>query len=161
MELVLNRRSDFIDLEYPKLYLPKSGALPIDIHIKLPENVGVNEIGGVTALLRDHTSRFRSLKLVVYINEELEAFISSIGGGRPAPLLEGLALHVGRSDVNEPSNAELHSLPTAFTPSPRLSYIEISGCPIPKTLQPTVTSLTIIGPHHMVAHPEHDGMMAR
>ncbi|KIM37209.1 hypothetical protein M413DRAFT_279455 [Hebeloma cylindrosporum] len=58
--LVLNRKSDFIDLEYAQFYLQKSGALPIDVHIALPDDVHVNEIGGVTVLVRDQTSRFRS-----------------------------------------------------------------------------------------------------
>ena len=146
--LVLNEESDFIDLEYAEFYLPKSGALPIDVHITFRNYADVNQIGGVTALLRNHASRFRSLELHVRFHKELEAFISSIGGGRPAPLLEELVLYVGHSDA---SDSEIHSLPTAFTPSPRLAHIKLSGSSIPKTLQPTVTSLTIIGPHHMVA----------
>ena len=150
--LVLNQKSDFIDLEYAKFYLLKSGAVPIDVRIMFPDYAEVNQIGGVTALLRNHAPRFRSLELHVRFHEELEALISSIGGGRPAPLLEALVLYVGHlkrySDV---SDYEIHSLPTAFTPSPRLTHIKLSGPSIPKTLQPTVTSLTIVGPHHMVA----------
>ena len=85
--LVLNRKSDFTNLEYAQFYLQQSGALPIDVHIALPDDVEADEIGGVSALLRDQSSRFRSFDLHVRIHDELEAFISSIGQGRPAPVL--------------------------------------------------------------------------
>jgi len=130
-ELVLKRRSDFIDLEYLRFYLPKSGAVPIDVHIMLPRDVDVNEIEGVSALLRDHASRFRSFKLCVQFHEELEVFISSIGENKPAPFLEKLELTVQYR--SESSNApEFLSLLTAFTPSPRLYFIDLSGCHVPK-----------------------------
>ena len=142
--LVLNRKSDFTNLEYAQFYLQKSGALPIDVHIALPDDVAEDEIGGVASLLRDHSSRFRSFDLHVRIHDELEVFISSIGEDRPAPLLEQLVLKVRQ--CTESSNVtEFLSLPTAFTPSPRLAHIELPGWPLPKTFPhlPTVTSLII------------------
>ncbi|KIM34645.1 hypothetical protein M413DRAFT_33135 [Hebeloma cylindrosporum] len=146
-KLVLNRKSDFTNLEYAQFYLQRSGALPIDIHIALPGDVDVDEIGGVTALLRDQTSRFRSFELHVRIHEELEAFISSIGEGRPAPLLENLVLKVQRCTESRSIRSFL-SLPAAFIPSPRLAHIELPGCPMPAAFPPcphlsTLTSLTI------------------
>ena len=141
-KLFLKRRSDFIDLEYPQFYLPKSGALPIEVYIWLPDSVDVDDIGGVTALLRNHASRFRSLELYVRSHEELEALISSIGGSKPAPFLEKLVLRV--REGTESSNAsEFLCLSTAFTPSPRLARISLSRCPFPKTFPPTITSLAI------------------
>ncbi|KIM34646.1 hypothetical protein M413DRAFT_450137 [Hebeloma cylindrosporum] len=62
--LILNRKSDFTNLEYAQLYLQKSGVVLIDVRIVLPDDVDVNDIGGVTALLRPHTSRLRSFDLV-------------------------------------------------------------------------------------------------
>lgn len=59
--VVLNRKSDFINLEYVLFYLQKSGRLPIDVHITLPDDADANKIGGITALLLDQSSRFRSL----------------------------------------------------------------------------------------------------
>lgn len=140
--LVLNRKSDFANLEYVQFYLKKSGGLPIDVHIALPDDVDVSETGGVTSLLRDQSSRIRIFDLHVRIHEELEAFISSIGQGRPAPLLERLVLKVGRGDTN---SSEFLSLSTAFTPSPRLAHIELPGYPLPKTFPQlsTINSLTI------------------
>ena len=142
--LVLNRKSDFTNLEYAHFYLQKSGALPIDVHIALPDDVDVNEIGGVTALLQGQASRFRSFDLRVRIHDELEAFISSIGQGRPAPLLERLVLKVQK--VSESNRfAEFLSLPTAFTPSPRLAHIELPGYPLPQTFPHllTITSFAV------------------
>ena len=143
-ELVLKRRSDFIDLEYPKFYLPKSGALPINVDITLPKDVDVNAIEDVTGLLRDHASRFLSFKLCVQSHVELEAFVRLIGGSKPAPFLEELVPTVRQRD--RWSNAsEFVFLPTAFTPSPRLTHISLSGCQMPQTFPhlPTITSLTI------------------
>ena len=142
--LVLNRKSDFTNLEYAQFYLQKSGGLPIDVQIALPDDVDANEIGGVTALLRDQSSRFRSFDLHVRIHDELEAFVSSIGQGRPAPLLEKLVLKI-RECTESDSVTDFLSLPTAFTPSPRLAHIELPGWPLPKTFPhlPTINSLTI------------------
>ena len=113
------------------MYLQKSGALPIDVHIALPDDVAEDEIGGVASLLRDHSSRFRSFDLHVRIHDELEVFISSIGENKPAPFLEKLELTVQYR--SESSNApEFLSLLTAFTPSPRLYFIDLSGCHVPK-----------------------------
>ena len=139
--LVFKERSHFIDLEYPKFYLSKSGAVPIDVHITFPKYADLNEIGGVTALLRNHASRFRSFNLHVEFYEELEAFISSIGESKPAPFLEELVLRV-RDGIESP---EFPSLFTAFTPSPRLARISLSGCPFPQNFWPTITSLNIDG----------------
>ncbi|KIM37234.1 hypothetical protein M413DRAFT_448723 [Hebeloma cylindrosporum] len=145
--LVLNRKSDFTNLDYAEFYLQKSALLPINVLIMLPDDVDVDEIGGVTALLRDQTSRFRSFKLQVRIHEELEAFISSIGEGRPAPLLENLVLKIQRRPKSG-NVTEFLSLPAAFTPSPRLAHIELPGWPMPATVPPcphlsTLTSLTM------------------
>ncbi|KIM37211.1 hypothetical protein M413DRAFT_448706 [Hebeloma cylindrosporum] len=146
-KLVLDRKSDFTKLDYAEFYLQKSASLPIDVLIMLPDDVDVDEIGGVIALLRDQTSRFRSFELHVRIHEEVEAFISSIGGGRPAPLLETLVLKV-QGYPKSGNVTEFLSLPAAFIPSPRLSHIELPGCPMPATLPPcahfsTITSLTM------------------
>ena len=144
--LVLNRKSHFTDLEYAKFYLDKSGALPIDVHIALPDDVDMSEIGDVTALLRSQSLRFRSFGLHVRIHDELEAFISSIAQGRPAPLLEHLELRV-RSRTPSDTALDFISLPTAFTPAPRLAHIEIPGWPLPKSFPQlsTITSFTIDG----------------
>jgi len=139
--VVLKRRSDFINLEYLQFYLPKSGALPIDVDITLPKDVGMNEIGGVTALLREHASRFRYFDLHVQFYEELEVFISSIGDSKPAPFLEELVLQV-EQPTGYSNASEFLSLPTAFTPSPHLDYISLSGCPFPKKFPPTITAMT-------------------
>jgi len=92
--LILNRKSHFTDLKYAQFYLQKSGRLPIDVHIALPGDVDVSEIGGIADLLHGQTSRFRSFDLHVRICDELEDFIFLIAKGRPAPLLESLELRV-------------------------------------------------------------------
>lgn len=142
--LILNRKSDFTNLDYGRFYLEKSGALPIDVHITLPDDVDANAIGGLTALLRDQASRFRSFDLRVRIHDQLEDIISSIGHNRPAPLLEKLVLKIQQC-TESGVVAEFLSLPTAFTPSPRLAHIELPGWPLPKTFPhlPTITSFTI------------------
>ena len=142
-KLILNRKSHFTNLEYVQFYLQKSGGLPIDVHITLPGNVDTNEIGGITALLRDQSLSFRSFGLHVRIHDDLEAVLSSIGKGRPAPLLEKLVLK-----VRQPTESQVNdflSLPTAFVPSPRLAHIELPGWPFPKTFPhlPSINSLSI------------------
>ena len=93
MKLVLNRKSDFTNIEYVQFYLKKSGTLPIDIHIALPDDVDVDAIlvyhtvRIISVLLRSQSSRFRSFYLHARIHEELERFVSWIGQGIPAPLL--------------------------------------------------------------------------
>ena len=144
--LVLNRKAHFTDLEYAQFYLDRSGALPIDVHIALPDDVDMSEIGDVTVLLRGQALRFRSFGLHVRIHDELEAFISSIAQGMPAPLLEYLELRV-RSRTPSDTALDFISLPTAFTPAPRLAHIEIPGWPLPKSFPQlsTITSFTIDG----------------
>jgi hypothetical protein len=56
--LILNRKSHFMDLKYAQSYLQKSGTLPLDIHIVLPDDVDVNEMEGIADLLHVQTSRF-------------------------------------------------------------------------------------------------------
>jgi len=142
--LVLNRKSHFTNLEYAQLYLQKSGTLPMDIHIALPDDVDVNEMEGVADLLHGQTSRFRSFDLHSQIRRELEEFFFLMAEGRPAPLLESLKLTVQSCT---PCDTVFYfvSLLTAFTPAPRLSHIEIPGWPLPKPFPrlPNVTSFIV------------------
>jgi F-box-like len=142
--LVLRRRSHFTDLKYAQLYLRKSGTLPIDIHITLPDDVDVSEIEGVSDLLRGQISRFRSFDLHVRIRDELEEFIFFIAKDRPAPLLESLELRVQRCTPCDTVVCFV-SLLDAFTPAPHLTHIEIPGWPFLETFPqlPNITSLTI------------------
>lgn len=62
----------------------------------------------------------------------------------PAPLLEKLVLKIQQCSE---SFSVTESLPTSFTPSPRLAHIELPEWPLPKTFPhlPTLKSLTIDG----------------
>jgi len=144
--LVLNRKSHFTDSEYAQIYLQKSRALPLDIHIALPDDVDVSEISGVADLLHGQTLRFQSFNLHVRIRHELEEFIFLMAEGMPAPLLESLELRVQRCT---PCDTVFHfeSFFTSFTPAPRLAHIEIPGWPFPKPFRlsqlPNITSFTV------------------
>ena len=70
-----------------------------------------------------------------------------VGQGMPSPLLENLVLKIQRCTTESLSVTEFSSLPTSFTPSPRLAHIELPEWPLPKTFPhlPTLKSLTIDG----------------
>jgi len=143
--LVLNQKSHFTDLKYAQSYLQKSGTLPIDIHIALPDDVDVNEMEGVADLLHAQTSRFRSFDLHSRIRHELEQFIFLMAPeGRPAPLLESLKLRV-QSCTPCDTVFGFVSFLTAFTPAPHLAQIEIPGWPLVKPFPqlPKMTSFTM------------------
>ena len=143
-KLVLERKSHFTDLEYVQLYLQKSGTLPIDVHITLPDDVDFGEIEGVAGLLHGHTAKFRSFDLHVPMRDALENFMFFIAEGMPAPLLESLRLRVQRCTPCDTCFLFV-SLFTGFTPAPRLAHIEIPGWPLPDSLPqlPQITSITI------------------
>ena len=62
-KLVLNRKSHFTDLKYAQLYFRKSGTLPMDIHIALPNDVDASQIEGIAGFLHGQTLRFRSFAM--------------------------------------------------------------------------------------------------
>ncbi|KIM46910.1 hypothetical protein M413DRAFT_265337 [Hebeloma cylindrosporum] len=146
--LVLNRRSHFRNLKYAPVYFQKSGALPIDVHIALPNGVDSRGIEAVSNLLRGQTSKLRSFDLHVPTRDELEIFLRLIAKGRPAPLLEVLKLRV---QISRPADSCLHfeSFFICFTPAPRLTHLEIPtwphAKPFPRPKLPNLTSITIDG----------------
>ncbi|KIM36221.1 hypothetical protein M413DRAFT_31820 [Hebeloma cylindrosporum] len=150
--LLLNRKFHFTNLKYTQLHLQKSRSFPIDIHIAVPNDVALSEIRGVSNLLRNHTSRFRSFKVDAPIRDYVDGFLFLIARRQPAPLLESLELRVPQLAYTI-TVLTLEFLFTSFTPAPRLARLEIPGLSLvlsgvgikyyPK--YPNMTSLVIDG----------------
>ena len=117
-----------------------TGDLPLRLCIRLP----IQNPTHMTALLRPHVSRFLSLDLHVPTHKDAERFVSSIGKGQPAPLLERLNISVKHGLVHD--IASFAALKNSFYPSPRLTHLSIPSVPLPDISAPllsNVTSLTI------------------
>jgi len=96
-------------------------------------------------LFRKYLPRIRSLEICAPHELDLEAFIESIGGNRPALSLERLVL--GVQTYIKPEDFEFSSLPVSFTPSPNLRILELPPTPLYHSLPQllTTTSLTFDG----------------
>ena len=139
--LVVNRKVDFARLSRK---LETYGDLPLHVRIRLP----IQDESRMTALLRQHVSRFISLDIHVPEQEDAEYIVSSIGDGQPAPLLERLNVSV-KQGLQYPIRS-FSALKKAFYPSPRLTHLSLPSNPLPDITIPhllTVTSLTIDSTH--------------
>jgi hypothetical protein len=137
--LVVNRQSDFALV---RRKLKNYGDLPLHVRIGLPASV--EDTSDMTALLRQHVSRFLSLDIHVPAHEDAEEIVSSIGDRQPAPLLERLNISVKRR-LHQPISS-FAALKNAFYPSSRLTHLSLPSNPLPDITiphLPTVTSLTI------------------
>ena len=135
--LVVNRQNDF---PLVRSKLKNYGDLPLHVRIRLP----VKDTSYITALLRQHISRFLSLDIHVPQHEDAEEIVSSIGEGQPAPLLERLNISVKRG-LRRPI-LSFAAFKNSFYPSPRLTHLSIPSIPLPDITTShlrTVTSLTI------------------
>lgn len=96
-------------------------------------------------LFRKYLPRIRSLEICAPHELDLEAFIESIGGNRPALSLERLVL--GVQTYVKPEDFEFNSLPVSFNPSPNLRILELQPTPLYHSLPQllTTTSLTFDG----------------
>lgn len=93
--------------------------------------------------------KIKSLTIDAPFHEAWQKFVSGIGEGHAAPLLERLVLTV-RGDVNNlDNNGPFTTLSTAFTPSPKLIHLQLPAWPLPAQPPPqlsTVTSLAFDTP---------------
>jgi len=153
--LEFGRTAHFLDCEYAHLYLQKSGGLPIDISITLPSSYDAEKYRPCFSLLRNEVWRIKSLTTVVPFHQDWQNVISDIGKGLPAPILERLTLKVQGCD---PHMTEFSTvLPTAFTPSPKLTHLEVPGWPMPEEPFPqlsSIISLSFDTPFHGMDVPE-------
>ncbi|KAF8798887.1 hypothetical protein BYT27DRAFT_7202601 [Phlegmacium glaucopus] len=132
------------------VFTSKSRAeFPLDITITLPDDLPYDTDIPVIAELRKAVHKIKSLTIDVPFFEAWQKFVSGIGEGQPAPLLERLILKV-KDDVNDVNNnGPFTTLSTAFTPSAKLIHLQLPAWPLPA--QPpaqlsTVTSLVFDTP---------------
>ena len=153
--LEFGRTAHFLDCEYALLYLQKSRGLPIDISITLPNSYDAEKHRPCFSRLRNEIERIKTLTVVVPFHQDWQNVISDIGKGLPAPILERLSLRVWRCD---PHMTEFFTvLPTAFTPSPKLTHLELPGWPMPDDPFPqlsSILSLSFDTPFHGMDVPE-------
>jgi hypothetical protein len=130
----------FTNPSYANLFLTNSGARPLDVLIHVPPEVEDTSL--LTALLRKHVSRFRTLVLHVDLHDYAEDLVSSIGDAQPAPLLERLIIKVATKDTKTRYFAALGD---AFQPAPRLTHLTLPAYPLPTSfsLLSTITYLTL------------------
>jgi len=114
----------------------------LDVRIKL--STDFKDTKPAANLLREYVSRFQTLDIRVPTYETAATLVSSIGEGKPAPLLERLDIYV-EQDISVPTSS-FAALPNAFYPCPRLRHLTIPGLPLPVRTAPHflgLTSLTI------------------
>ncbi|KAF8956263.1 hypothetical protein BDZ97DRAFT_1852529 [Flammula alnicola] len=141
-KLDLDRTIHFIDPEYVRLHLQNSGGIPLDITITLPDDLPYDTDIPVIGQLRKVADKIKSLTIDVPFHEAWQKFVSGIGEGQPAPLLERLVLKV-KEDVNNLSNnGPFTTLSTALTPSPNLVHLQLPAWPLPAQPPPQLSSVT-------------------
>lgn len=140
-QLVVDRKEQFTDSTFVRTYLQNSGTQPLDLHITVP--VEVEDTRVITALLREHASRLRSLNIHVPTHEVAESLIFSISNGQPAPILEKLNISVGKICTEHPTFSALQQ---SFHPAPKLVHLGLPVIPLPDANAPllaTLKSLTL------------------
>ena len=152
--VTFDKKKHFGELARTRVKL--SGDQPLDVCIKGSTEV---RFGTRTAnLLREHVSRFQKLEIRAPDHETAESLVSSIGEGKPTPLLERLEIHIEKDPAKwpessyssefeeDPAESEFSALPKSFFPCPRLTHLTIPGKPLPARSTPhfkSITSLTI------------------
>ena len=137
--LVINRQHEIGKVQ-GKLH---KSDLPLRVRIRPP----VQDPIYMMTMLWHYVSRFQSLDLYVSDVDDAERIVSSIGRGRPAPLLESLNIFVKRKPTSFSTSTALKN---AFYPSPRLIHLSLPSVLLLDITTPhlrTVTSLTIDSVH--------------
>ena len=150
--VVFDNEKHFLDLARTRIQLSNSGNQPLDVRIKL--STDVKDTTPTANLLREHISRLQTLDIRVPTYETAASLVSSIGEGKPAPLLE-------RLDIVVEQNLSMHhpaftALPNAFYPCPRLTHLTIPGMPLPVRTAPHFLSLTSLTIDSMPFYPDID-----
>jgi hypothetical protein len=158
-QLVFKQPNHFATPLYANLFLTNSGARPLDVSIHVPPEV--EDTSRLTALLRKHVSRFRTLVLCVNSPDCAEDLVSSIGDAQPAPLLERLIIEVATIEVATIETTALFTaLEEAFQPAPRLTHLTLPAHPLPisSSLLSTVTCLTLDGSQSVFTLTTQEGL---
>ena len=145
----LHRKIHFTDPAYARLHIQNAGGIPLDITITLPDDVSYKDNIPVISELRNAVNKIKSLVIDVPFHEAWQVFVSGIGEGQAAPLLERLVLKV-KDDVDDvANNGPYTTLSTALTPSPKLTDLQLPAWPLlahPPPQLSTVTTLTFDTP---------------
>ncbi|KAF8965020.1 hypothetical protein BDZ97DRAFT_1813199 [Flammula alnicola] len=153
----LDRKIRFVDPEYSRLHIQKSGGIPLEITISLPKKLRYNTNFPVIVELRQAVHRIKSLSIDAPFLEAWQHFVSGIGDGQPAPILERLIIRA-KGDVNNiRNNGPFKTLSTALTPSPNLIHLQLPAWPFPSPVSPqfsTIRSLVFETPFSEIAVPD-------
>ncbi|PPQ74809.1 hypothetical protein CVT26_004876 [Gymnopilus dilepis] len=142
--LVLRQKVQFVDIEYARLHIQKSGATPLDVTVSLPDDLSYRTDMPALALLRRAVTRIRSIVITVPYFEAWHTIVTSIGEGESATALEKLTI-ITRGDVDDVrNNGPYTTFSTAFTPSPRLQYLQLPAWPIPVFPPPQFSIITTL-----------------
>ncbi|GLB43265.1 hypothetical protein LshimejAT787_1301660 [Lyophyllum shimeji] len=141
-KLNLNRKIRFTDPEYVRLHLQNSGEIPLNITITLPEDLPYDTDIPALGELRKAVHKIKSLIIEMPSAEAWQKFVSGIGEGQPAPLLERLVLKVNDAVYDVSHNAPFATLSTALTPSPNLIHLQLPAWPLPAHPPPQLSSVT-------------------
>ena len=138
----LNRKIHFTDPAYARLHIQNAGGIPLDITITLPDDVLYKDNIPVISELRNAVNKIESLVINVPFHEAWQVFVSGIGEGQAAPLLERLVLKVEDDVEDVANNGPYTTLSTALTPSPKLTDLQLPAWPILAHLSPQLSTVT-------------------
>ncbi|KAF5325033.1 hypothetical protein D9619_009597 [Psilocybe cf. subviscida] len=147
-QIELRQPQHFTDISY--VVTQSSGDGPLDVSIILPDEINYNTDIPAIGELSKLVGRFRSLTIDVPYQEAWQKFVTGIGEGQAAPILESLVIKVKRDVLNR-TTGPFTELSTCFTPSPALHNLQFPAWPLPATNPPqlaTITSLAIITPFY-------------
>lgn len=138
----LSRKIHFTDAEYLRLHLQNAGDLPLEIEITLDEDLPNRNDSPILALLRERVHKIKSLTLDMPSREAWQKFVTGIGEGQPAPILERFVLRAKEQEEDANFYLSYTTLATAFTPSPNLTQLQLPAYPLPAQPPPQLSAVT-------------------
>ncbi|KAF8956776.1 hypothetical protein BDZ97DRAFT_1763458 [Flammula alnicola] len=143
----LSRKIHFTDAEYVRLHLENAGELPLSVVITLHEDIPYDNNIPAIGLLRERVHKIKSLTLDMPSREAWQKFVTGIGEGQPAPILERFVLRAKEQEDDPNFHLSYITLATAFNPSPNLTHLQLPAWPLPAQPPPhlsTVISLSLL-----------------
>ena len=157
-KITFDEEAHFTDLLRARRLLQKSGALPLQIDIDIPDLDPLGDTQPLAKLLREEVARFQTLKISTFTQHRLDTFLSEMGRDQPAPYLERINITCEGEDLQETDSNDLtgfqiehDTLRTLFQPSPRLAHADLPAYLLPLDdslpMLSTVHDLTIDANH--------------